>query len=1400
MKRLWENEMPSKALEINIETSRVDVAIGAKYALLQEVMSKYSGLMEGLNIFLKELEHPYKNWEFIVNEARGFALEYFHLLQPHPKGTEAACLYLDIFFDAIENSQDREVRTNAVDNLILYLQKVIRDSGKDFNRFLSFFDDAFDRISSIKEEQFFLFVTSYYQLNKLAEAYVEKAPPDVDLSRLISLLSKYFQGTYSCWQEEEDPETWFKREAGLSESQVKVLKTIFFPVSHEQLNTFAQEAERISQETAANRKNLLGALKHLPGYRQIVEGYREIPKELFKIGESTGQGNNWKLIFLFHIMNTAGLSSIHEESLRDINRTLAWLIGHERLEVVQEMIEKTFAILKISARKYPVTALNAVLNVGRAVYKTDDSDLVDFFIDAVVALGFQTPGLRGLGDDWQIRANAAHIQNIRTWLELIEQNPKWSKKLISSLIIHLTLSGVFIKDTDLFPRDITKLLNSDVGAVYNLVKQLSRLFPAYFNDIGAEGKLRDISTRIDEISQRKDVLIHFLRKQSHVESSNQIVGLMVAILEFWRTRDKKILKPFIPPNIYSQIETEGPYIDGVHRLFSHLFKVEKLSEISNLLELKNDSFKESLKDITDVPQNEVERLELGITLYKLLYEKYFLSFLTLEDEVKQLQTGAFPDLEKLKEALSESDQSRKVFKLLSYLEHLKDLILSPQAYEIREQIYHKRHFAVDIPSMYGSYREAKFDALGLTFRLESLVNILFEDLVETIDLSLITRATFTKIYDYLSMFDRALKLDGIPSTEMERQLDLLARSLAVREFSFTQYLDVFRGFSEAVNNIVNDYFDNIHKHNLKTILAQMPPENLLSNYQPKGKQEDQESLIHRVSEIFLRERISSSLGLQQVDLFLSRIMNTLFQQAERLPKESLRLLLNYDPQRAITPMKPVRESLSDFIYLGNKGMNLVKLNNYGVPVPPGFIITTEIFRYFEIIDNYTPANNNLREQIAYEISRLEKISGRHFGNPERPLLLSVRSGATISQPGMMNTFLDVGMNEEIAQGIVAGTGQEWFAWDCYRRFLQTYGMSFGLNRNDFDDVITGFKNRLGVQFKRDFSGGQMKKVALAYKELIRHNGIPVEESPFEQLYIAIKKVFDSWNATKAKTYRKIMGISDDWGTAVSVQQMVFGNLSQQAGSGVVFTHNPRLAGDMIMLWGDFTLGNQGEDVVSGLVNTLPISQKQVEMENREVDITLETHFSPIYHAIRDLSKHLIYDERWGPQEMEFTFEAPSKEALYLLQTRDMAIRERAKVKSFLTSPKTEKKLIGHGIGVSGGAMTGRVVFKLEEIRQWRGAEPATALILVRGDTVPDDIMEINEADGLLTARGGATSHAAIVAHRLGKTCVVGAFNLLCMEKESSATINEVSLKAGAWMSIDGRSGAIYSGKVKIKEA
>ena len=265
--------------------------------------------------------------------------------------------------------------------------------------------------------------------------------------------------------------------------------------------------------------------------------------------------------------------------------------------------------------------------------------------------------------------------------------------------------------------------------------------------------------------------------------------------------------------------------------------------------------------------------------------------------------------------------------------------------------------------MYGSYHERKFDALGLTFRIESLVNVLFEELVDQINLGLITRATFHDIYERLTLFDKALRLDGIYSVELERQLDLLAHALEVRGFTLTQYLDIFKGFAVAVNNIINDYFNNIHGQNLTRILAHMPTDRILDKFLPRENAVDAEKLKHRVSEIFFRDRIATSLGLQQLDLFLTRILNTLFHQSNMLPKDKLHLLLNYDPQRIVTGLDEINNNAVGIIYMGNKGLNLLKLKNLGMPVPPGFIVTTEAFRCRELIDGFAPVKKNFRQQV-----------------------------------------------------------------------------------------------------------------------------------------------------------------------------------------------------------------------------------------------------------------------------------------------------------------------------------------------------------------------------------------------------------------------------------------------------
>ncbi|MCP4671755.1 MAG: pyruvate, phosphate dikinase, partial [Desulfobacula sp.] len=546
----------------------------------------------------------------------------------------------------------------------------------------------------------------------------------------------------------------------------------------------------------------------------------------------------------------------------------------------------------------------------------------------------------------------------------------------------------------------------------------------------------------------------------------------------------------------------------------------------------------------------------------------------------------------------------------------------------------------------------------------------FEDLINSIDLQVITKSTFKQIYSILHLFTKALETDGIASNQMDVQMDFLKFSVSIRTCTFTQYLDIFKGFTRAVADIIHDHFNNIHSNNLSQIESRIGKDQILAKYLPNGLKNAESKFDHRVAEIFFRDQIATSIGIQQMDVFLNRILHTLFQQSEKLSQIHLSRLLNYDPKCAVTEVGSFDTISNNIIFLGNKGLNLVKLKKIGVAVPEGFIITTEVFKCREIINNYKPANRNFKKNVATMVASLEKRTNKRLGDLKHPLLLSVRSGSSISQPGMLDSFLNVGINEKIAASIAKASKNAWFSWDSYRRFIQGYGMAFGISRDEFDHIIYLKKKNIGIEFKRYFTGDQMKEVALSYKQLLLDTGVELIESPVDQLFLAIEQVFSSWDSKRGRDYRRIMEISNDWGTAVTIQAMVFGNISRQSGSGVVFSHSPKLPGDTIRLWGDFTIGNQGEDVVSGLVKTLPISEIQRELEERDSATSLETSFPNIYGQLKTVVNQLVYDQGWNPQEIEFTFEGENREDLFILQARDMSQRDRKKMINFDVTPQT----------------------------------------------------------------------------------------------------------------------------------
>ncbi|PID42581.1 MAG: hypothetical protein CR981_02435 [Proteobacteria bacterium] len=361
-------------------------------------------------------------------------------------------------------------------------------------------------------------------------------------------------------------------------------------------------------------------------------------------------------------------------------------------------------------------------------------------------------------------------------------------------------------------------------------------------------------------------------------------------------------------------------------------------------------------------------------------------------------------------------------------------------------------------------------------------------------------------------------------------------------------------------------------------------------------------------------------------------------------------------------------------------------------------------------------------------------------------------------------------------------------------------MISGIAREDFQELMDEAKATYRVELKRAFSAEQMKELALAYQKLVRQRGPGIPDDPWLQLINAIQLVLDSWRDNKAADYRKVMDLSDAWGTAVIVQAMVFGNRSDSAGSGVVFTAHPYRKVRRVALWGDYAYGDQGEDIVSGLVTSCAISVEQAELDGRSVDESLERRFPKVYDILLQISRELVYEKRWNPQEIEFTFEGPEAEDLYLLQTRDMiTIRKKEHLNVFIDHPELAHSTLSQGAGVSGSALSGRAVFTEENIREIREAEPDAKLILIRQDTVAVDIKVIDMADALLTARGGQTSHASVVAVRLEKTCVVGVRELKVFETAQYCEIDGYRVNCGDTLSIDGRSGVVLKGHHSTRE-
>jgi pyruvate, orthophosphate dikinase len=496
--------------------------------------------------------------------------------------------------------------------------------------------------------------------------------------------------------------------------------------------------------------------------------------------------------------------------------------------------------------------------------------------------------------------------------------------------------------------------------------------------------------------------------------------------------------------------------------------------------------------------------------------------------------------------------------------------------------------------------------------------------------------------------------------------------------------------------------------------------------------------------------------------------------------------------------------------LGGKGANLCEMTRIGLPVPPGFVITTEAC-LSHLESKRKGLQPELLDQIREAMNELESETGKGFGDEANPLLVSVRSGAAMSMPGMMDTILNLGLNNETIKGLIKQTGNERFAYDSFRRLIQLFGsVALGMKDEDFDEIFKEIKAKHKVSFDVDLKPEGLKETCEKFLALVeKKRGKPFPQDPYVQLELAVEAVFGSWMGKRAVDYRREFNITTAManGTAVNVQTMVFGNMGNDSGTGVAFTRNP---GDgENRLYGEYMLNAQGEDVVAGIRNPKPIRELRKDMPE-------------VYQELEQL-RHTLEDHYREVQDFEFTIE---KGKLYCLQTRNGKMNASALIKTSIDmvnegliseneallriqpdmlaqllhphlDPNASVEILATGLPASPGAASGKMVFDADraEIKAKLGEK----IILVREETKPDDIHGFFAAQGILTSRGGKTSHAAVVARSMGKPCVSGCEAIVINQTAREAVISGVILKEGDVITIDGSSGAVYQGQVPTIE-
>lgn len=1443
--------------------------------LILPLANKY-GAAKKTEKLIEELRHPNIDWKFVIAGLREYLFDNLYDIAPYA----GEVLPVVFHFLAAGTKRGKVSAIRAADTFLDRFVFVLNGSSENdhFKEMERLFFDFADEYCALllrlsREGLFFGYVND---IARKVGLIIERRG---GAAKIASLLAEFISSQYRLYVD---------RCIGLSGKDIGKISRVLGGDSERELislfesvarDAYEQKVAESEKAAADGRAELFAAESGIVDFSHNQRQWEKICVKAAEILKAESAADDESVKALLSFLVSKSTEGADRELQLFISRSVAALCSHfatkGRIEIVRSVVDLIMPELlgEIERGGNFQAAFTTIYNIGSAVVRSGDTFLIDYFVDYLVRSKFCFPEYSGIAQDWSVIVNSSHLENIRTWLHLIELNPAMMKKLAAALIVNLKLGGVFLKDTDVFQRDISRLLNSDYREVFYLIISLAAVFPAFYHDIGATGNIRAITEKIDMYHSMDDP-VHFLRKQIHVESSSRTVLLMQMMMQFWMTGDPTPLKGMVPADVYATLpefleidrlgddQAAGRLVEGVKRRIgaerdvpfwdflcsvdTDLFLkeaaalaeelggdgVRALARISEYLKRRspaemgkilrfiaarrgNGSSQipvwDVLYSLTDreiiaicndsdekVSEVNLEKFLDFLHVYRLIYDKYNFSEMRVLDRLEDYaREGIFNPPPFFFTALSDQDETVALEALLLVQEELKEeVLLSPKKFEPLDTIEFKRHIAFGIPSMYGSYKEKKFDTLRAFFHMNIIRTRLFEKLIEKLKAGASAGLNFQNIKRAVKLFFRAFNVDGLVNQEMIMVMDLLETPNLTR----SQLRDIAHHLL-VIHGEISDRFNETFMFVIREAVKSIGMEKISARFAlGGGRTDDVEVIVDR----FLRGQIMQSPLLQLFDNLLVFVKEALSRMDAdevclnvRRRKESKGFIVL--PVKGEPPVK-TSEVCAPIWQVGGKAHGLMFVSRrLKMSVPEGFVISSEFYKRVKE-DNIK--NPRFRRKLVHFIRKyVDDFTGGRFANPENPMLLSARSGAVFSMPGVMDTITNIGITEEILEKL--SETDAWFAYDCYRRLIQDFGISlYGIDRAIFEKLMAVAKSEAGVDLKEKLTGTQMKLLTRKYRYVINDYGFSIPKDPYEQLLYAILAVFQSWDSPIAENYRKFINVSDEWGTAVIVQRMVFGNIKPHNITGVV--HSQYLGREKLSLFGEYKTRAQGHDIVSGVAKVFPISEEQKKIHAKSAEFpSLETSFPEQYRRLSEAVKRIR--DSWGNDvEIEFTCE---DDVLYILQVRGMT-KHVFEFDVIDEDPvEIQKDYLGQGLAASGGAVSGRMVFHIERIDEIRKQYPGDKVILVRPETNPEDVIGLMKSDGILTCVGGMTSHAVLQMRRLEKSGVSDFSVMKIDEKKNTAFVESRGngetrrvFKEGDFITIDGTTGNVFAGQHRTRPA